>query len=306
MGTDYGLTPELGRNYAEFITSITDQYMISTGHIFKHSEFKDPNAKDYETMDTQWDWDWDTKPPWSLPPFPGGDPWEPGAGGETPPPGGGLPTVKRCNCAGMKIKYVTQTMTPGQKQTLTLTGISNINLCSTSSISWTLSGGGSIHPYDGFYTVYTAPSSYNCTVPATITADCWGITDQVSIVTTRSNQWGNTVAYTVRECQFNAYCSSAGKHCSLTYVYSYNCVGSRVALVCGCGICHTTNTDCGPGQLAAFCLGGACAPVGYMECEAQAPVCPGCPTEAGAIGSVIDKRTGEMSSSGCCPAKLVL
>lgn len=296
MSIDYGLTPELGRNYEEFITYVTDQYMISTGKIYKHSEFKDPNASDYETMDTQWDWSWDDKPPWT---FDIEDPatWLPGVGSPEYT-GGGDVTVTRCNCKSLSIGGTTGQMSTGQTQSLVALGLNN-SLCDPENVSWSLSGGGSFTGFSsaGFSKTYTAPTkNANCDNNATICVSCDDTTSCVDIATN-----GHTSATDVAYIKYVDTCDG----CILPGVAWPGCNKGTTnpAWPFNYGACCTEQYLCS-GNLKSAGMGVsswnvACAPAAAVWCAT-----PHNCAEMGKTEGTFDVRTTTMKAGGCCPKAL--
>lgn len=295
MSVDYGLTPELGNNYETFITYVTDQYKIGRGYKYKHSEFKDPNAEDYETMDVQWDWPWDEKPPWSDDPdVP--DIWLPGAGAPTFG-GGGDTTVSRCNCLKLGIGGTTGQVAVGQTQSLVVTGL-NTSLCDPENITWSVSGGGSLAGFSsaGFNKTFIAPdSNANCDNNTSVCVSC---DDETVCTQIASNAW--TSSTDIAFIKYKDVCDGCvgpsvawpscpksttlpsrpfqyGSCCSENFRCDGNFIAAGLAL-------YMWNTACSPSP-EAWCAEWTCADSGLVE-------------------GTKDVRTVAMKAGGCCPKEL--
>lgn len=199
-------------------------------------------------------------------------------------------------CEGMYIGYSTNVMSVGQDQGLTAIGSGG------RTVTWSLTGGGSLSTATGYSTTYTAPDhNAECTDNATITLTCDG--DDVDSLNIAINEYAtNVVAYDDKNivevltecCAYSGGCSNpppcGGTYCGhKTYYYCrrYNCE-DEILYEC-------------PGPPYSFiCDYGAAAVTDRAICNTYPGSCG-----TGLPWGVTDKRTAAMITAGCCPAGLI-
>jgi hypothetical protein len=179
-----------------------------------------------------------------------------------------------CECSAT-IDYTTTHMEGGEAQTFSVTDPSP-----GATYLWSLTGGGSIFPEGGNFTVFTAPpSNADCANNATITLLCTNgeitATDSVNITI---NTWtGSKPAYGVKlgcEDAPTPTCSAGNYHCCT--VLRYDCHGNYIDAINPCSggyPCAQTDQNC------------------YAYCAAYA--------------SYTDYRSAFMIANGCCPPEVL-
>jgi hypothetical protein len=312
---DYGRTQEMGKTYYDFINTITDKAMLDV-NAFKHSEFKDPSAKNYEAMDTSYDLPDD---PWYMPP----NPWQiPGMGthlGEAPltcedlfyiifrpiwasPPkysssqvygaidwylsmGCPMVFIQRCREYVATISAVTNNMEVGTSQTLTAISIFGDDPYANVYLSWSVSGGGTLSEEFGKTTVYTAPASLDCTAAGSnpvISLYCGSFLQSSLKMGIYKTAGGDVLAWKQyrKTTLANACCHNG----PVIYAPLWNMVLDSFR-------CDDTLHDTG---VPGVCLNHPQYCV-YVNCSTSAGVCD---------WTVTDLRTGAMKADSCCPLSL--
>lgn len=304
---DYGLTPEMGKGYEQFITQTTDHYAMVLKK-FKHSEFKDPNAEDYETMDTQYDWSWDEIPPWSidfeLPTIPQvGEP-------------GSQPTTDaetfRYSCTWVgkqptKIGYSKSTMCVNKSQTLCIDNQHH----PTSVYTWSLMGDGFLSSTKGATVVYTAPATNpDCGKSATVTLRCGAETcDSVTFAISSCAGGDAYYQYCHNILNFN--------DCPPSPWLERRCVGWRVTKIIECdGDLRAQYSSClDSATIAGYYASHPSSTIGMQQCPSLSNVYQACfswlpycldakfcdDPEYGTDNTCEDKRSPEQKAAGCCP-----
>lgn len=195
---DYARTPEEGDDYYEFSTYVSDQYKI-TQSAFKHSEFKNPNADDYESMDTEFNYTAQEYPLWALEYEPIDYDASEKSTSDDP-----IESIKWCQCNTIKIGYTSKSVACGGQTTLTAKG-TNLTLCDSHEITWEITGGeGTLTQSSGLSTVYLAPEeNINCADNPTIKLTCNSIatgtytaTITLSVNCVTTHIWSATVMCT--------------------------------------------------------------------------------------------------------------
>ena len=201
----------------------------------------------------------------------------------------------------VSMKYTTQQMSAGQQQTLyAQSGVP--------PFSWSIvSGGGSVNPSTGFYTVYTAPTgtNTNCANNPTIrlTDACGNYVELKIAINTGIYYW--RAAYRV-VCDTEKVCSTSNNWCT----WSCPLVALR-HIECGGYEAQDSSCCCPGGPVGGICPNPCetnnCCSQGYPEpttcgcadCAESAEVCYSLPL------GITDTRTPEDLAAGCCPWQLL-
>jgi len=157
MGTDYGKIPTIGKDYKDFMETVTEQELINRGYVWKHSEFKE-SWDDWDD-ESAWDWSWDAAPPWNpnVPPeIPDVPPYTPGG---IPPLPGGEAFVYSCKWNGKTSSIGYTTLTPNLGSTQILYVENQFHIGSTYKWKFVGTGNGSVSPKSGKQVTYTSSSN---------------------------------------------------------------------------------------------------------------------------------------------------
>lgn len=194
-----------------------------------------------------------------------------------------------CDCSGSSIDIGSYQMSVGASQNLSVATPDT-----DCTYSWAVTGGGgSVSPATGTTTTYTAPASNaNCANNPTISLRCQGVEIDTVQIAVNEYAGGDNAYFIIQECNYSNFTSD---WCSVEVVRRYyNCDGSFDST-----------------QGAQYCDGVYRCP-GGIPCacednpdEASCASCINSYYPGQGVGSVVDIRTGDMITNGCCPAALL-